>query len=1141
MSMLPLGLLGKRFKQAFRRRPGGRPYATDSRSSWGSLRLQPRLKQEAEKAQTLAKEAKEKFKDLSAVPKAVREQDPLFVAKSGELSAAQNTAIEKGLERLSEYRGLLRISLSDANIERLNPANGEGGEHTLEIIDGRVEGEADASALLAIVSERGGGTDRVRSHSLIDACVPSEHTVPATDDATASPAALIPLSRISRAAAPGDRVSVAVRVANARGLAHAGIDVAFSVTEGDGFISPSIARSNAEGRAEAMWILGTGEGLQTLTATAAGLPAVTFTVTASEASAELTTEEAERRLLERIVGQVQELEAAEATDALPSRPDQQKVREAVQSLKLEGGPADATAYHDFHVLQVAFKHVWTEAFDEVLKERAKALYEEIVRVRNEVGLDTPAIESIAEVNQLRELIAEVRGDEAVRALELVPLDVAYFFPDVSQREWNTLSRPQQAAVHRQAAKALGGDREREVAREEVRVIVSSPEGHVSRVEGLLLDLGDRLSKPFAFDLFAPNSYNFGIMLTYRQKWEPLSYQAGDLVATIPLAPGETRKFTKKEVIKKSRAEKEIAKAMSSRSEELSEIRRAEAEIMRKTSIATNFKQTAQGSFQIGIADIAGSTEFALNQAEESASNKKEFRESTLKAAEEYKQERELQIESTSTEEIETTTSGEISNPNNELTVTYLFYELQRRYRISEHIHRVRPVILMAQDVPAPHEIDEDWLLAHEWILRRVILDDLFLPTLDYLQTLASDEIALEVLRGEMERQATVVDETKAQVATSSRAVERAFEKLQQALTEEISGAAGRESEGIIEDVGEFFFGEADVPEEVSRLKVARERAALERLEREAEDLRSELEKHTSALHEATQQYTDALRRQLDRRTQVSALRIHVKQNILYYLQAIWDHEPPDQRFFRLYNKKVKCPDLAEDCKVEAIDPLAAPGRMDPILDLGRDLPGSSGGSSRRTPAWMDFRCTPTISGEEVDLVQIADLDHPLGYKGNYIIFPLKESCYLTDFMMQEYVDDYFGVRDPDEFGNYTIEELAEFIRCVWHRDDVTDKDREVLRDIFIYRLSEPRRSSDEIIVPTGQLFIEALTGRHPLLEDFKLRHRMEDVRKVQSEVRHAELENLRLAARLVAGEREDPEIEKRILVDRDSGTVVDTE
>ena len=32
--------------------------------------------------------------------------------------------------------------------------------------------------------------------------------------------------------------------------------------------------------------------------------------------------------------------------------------------------------------------------------------------------------------------------------------------------------------------------------------------------------------------------------------------------------------------------------------------------------------------------------------------------------------------------------------------------------------------------------------------------------------------------------------------------------------------------------------------------------------------------------------------------------VHIKQNILHYMQAIWSYEPTDQRFFRLYNTPV---------------------------------------------------------------------------------------------------------------------------------------------------------------------------------------------------------------------------------------------
>ena len=41
-----------------------------------------------------------------------------------------------------------------------------------------------------------------------------------------------------------------------------------------------------------------------------------------------------------------------------------------------------------------------------------------------------------------------------------------------------------------------------------------------------------------------------------------------------------------------------------------------------------------------------------------------------------------------------------------------------------------------------------------------------------------------------------------------------------------------------------------------------------------------------------------------------------------------------------------------------------------------------------------------------------------------------------------------------------------------------------------------------VIVPSDQLYIEALPGTHPILEDFKLIHRALDVKRVQAEVRH---------------------------------------
>ena len=50
-------------------------------------------------------------------------------------------------------------------------------------------------------------------------------------------------------------------------------------------------------------------------------------------------------------------------------------------------------------------------------------------------------------------------------------------------------------------------------------------------------------------------------------------------------------------------------------------------------------------------------------------------------------------------------------------------------------------------------------------------------------------------------------------------------------------------------------------------------------------------------------------------------------------------------------------------------------------------------------------------------------------------------------------------------------------------------------------------------------------------------HRALDVKKVQAEVRHAELENVRLASRALKGKDEDPDIEKKIVVQTDGSPI----
>jgi hypothetical protein len=86
-------------------------------------------------------------------------------------------------------------------------------------------------------------------------------------------------------------------------------------------------------------------------------------------------------------------------------------------------------------------------------------------------------------------------------------------------------------------------------------------------------------------------------------------------------------------------------------------------------------------------------------------------------------------------------------------------------------------------------------------------------------------------------------------------------------------------------------------------------------------------------------------------------------------------------------------------------------------------------------------------------------------------------------------------------------------------------------------LSAPHPDQEEIVVPTGSLYIEALPGVHPVLEDYQLYHRAIEVAGAAAEVRRKELENLRYAARIVEGELSDPEVDKVVHI-RGPGNVI---
>ncbi|MCB0853798.1 MAG: hypothetical protein KDD63_16345, partial [Bacteroidetes bacterium] len=516
---------------------------------------------------------------------------------------------------------------------------------------------------------------------------------------------------------------------------------------------------------------------------------------------------------------------------------------------------------------------------------------------------------------------------------------------------------------------------------------------------------------------------------------------------------------------------------------------------------------------------------------------------------------------------------------------FLFYELQRRFSVHEYLHDAMPVILVANSVPNPDEINEAWLMQHDWILRRAILDDSFLPALEMLKrSKVGLNVEIDTLRAHVQIQMKTFEDTKIELKTFVNARSLVERSLRESVNKSVDALNAAEDDGgILGDVSDALFmpkgilgdltkvlhGEVfgEGPQaETAEAAEARQNAAeeaLARIDRSLGETRTRLAGAASALEQSIQKYTQAMKGRMDRQLAISKLILHVKDNILYYMQAIWDHEPPDQRFLRLMD--IEVPTFG---KLEA--QIERYGEHQVLVKFEKNF---------------DPKGEPRVS-----LKEIADLDQLLGYKGNYMIFPIREEHPITSFMMQDYLNEYGEVKDPDESleavlrgkrgeriwmgleekvqkeviqpqihrlkettrkeivalkrRKYSPEELHEEIYKI---NKKLEGDITALRNRELNKISELKKEifgngkENVVVVPSDLLFIAALPGTNPILEDFKLKHRGLDVLKAAAELEEHQIELIRRKARLLAQDYNDPDIDKNVMVNGASQVIIDAE
>ena len=234
----------------------------------------------------------------------------------------------------------------------------------------------------------------------------------------------------------------------------------------------------------------------------------------------------------------------------------------------------------------------------------------------------------------------------------------------------------------------------------------------------------------------------GWTLEYQVSWQPLGHTLGQLLYSLPLAPGET---TKMAVIDWAR------KSVDSRSEDLTVKEQLAHNTHRDRNISETVDAAMQewqrgGSFMGGVAGSYGGSGFgisgALGGGYSTSSGDRSIHASTVQQisdafAQASSAVRELRstivVQSDQQEHAEAATRV-IANHNHSHMLTMLYYEVLRHYKVSTEFMRVRPSLLIEYERLDFNELHT--IIRHRRVLESVLLEPRYLGCFDAAQRLS---------------------------------------------------------------------------------------------------------------------------------------------------------------------------------------------------------------------------------------------------------------------------------------------------------------------------------------------------------------------------------------------------------------------
>ena len=248
-------------------------------------------------------------------------------------------------------------------------------------------------------------------------------------------------------------------------------------------------------------------------------------------------------------------------------------------------------------------------------------------------------------------------------------------------------------------------------------------------------VGDEVHRPriglqsWPFESFPPGEVNLGLRVIYRQEWRQLAPTRGEVIRTDPPALAEDE--TPSTGLTRTRRSVETTIEQGDATTTLDEIVN---DALSATAGAMSWSRDRDGSIAMGVRPLAASTRMGLESECRASSD------DTCTRLGDVMRRMAIETRDVTAVTVSVPIEGELGSSSSadsdgsaDGAATRVYSRLQNRYEVLTRPVEIENVVLIAERLPSPAEIDLAWVRRHAWILAKVLLDESFRDALSTIR------------------------------------------------------------------------------------------------------------------------------------------------------------------------------------------------------------------------------------------------------------------------------------------------------------------------------------------------------------------------------------------------------------------------